>query len=273
MKTSLYALFLLVICNSCNEGGEEQKTVYIRDTTVQDTQVQDTVIFIKDSTMATAFADSLPSGAYQGVFPCKGCEGVQQTIVFKDDKSYRQEQIVWSKNSMPETSEGTWKLKDGKIELSQNSKTAVILIKRKDTLFGININGVPVNDSSKYMLTKRKLASINPAWDKKRSEGIDFAGLGNEPFWNLEIDNEKFILFKLAEWKKPVIAPVEKPVTNKDSIFYDIKKDSTRWTITIFPQFCSDGMSDYLYQYKVNINYKGALYKGCGIMLDKKAIQ
>ena len=33
--------------------------------------------------------------------------------------------------------------------------------------------------------------------------------VGNEPFWTLEIDNEKFILLNLADWKKPVIVPVE----------------------------------------------------------------
>ncbi len=129
----------------------------------------------------------------------------------------------WGKDTLPKTSEGTWQRKDGKIELSQNNKTAIILMKKRDTLFGVNINGILVNDSSKYILTKRKLAANNPAWNKKRSQGIDFAGLGNEPFWTLEIDNEKFILFNVAGWKKPVIVPVEKPIINKDSTFYNLK--------------------------------------------------
>ena len=227
-------------------------------------------MFAKDSATALMLADSLSSGAYQGMFPCKGCDGVQQTIIFNNDKSYKQEQIIWGGNAMPKRSEGTWQQKNQWVELFQEGKTALILIKRKDTLFGIDINGVAINDSSKYMLTKRKLASANPIWNKKRTEGIDFAGLGNEPFWNLEIDNEKFILFKLADWKDPVIAPIQKPAVNKDSTFYKIEKDTTKWTITIFPQFCSDGMSDYLYQYKVVINYKGTIYRGCGIMLNKK---
>ena len=165
--------------------------------------------FFKRFHIATTFADSLPSGAYQGMFPCKGCEGIQQTIVFNDDKSYKQEQIILGKECSPKTSEGTWQRKNGTIELSQNNKTAIILMKKKDTLFGVNINGVLVNDSSKYILTKRKLAANNPVWNKKRSQGIDFAGLGNEPFWTLEIDNEKFILFNVAGWKKPVIVPVK----------------------------------------------------------------
>ena len=269
MKFIFPCLIISIIFFSCDEGSTNQKTIFVTDTT----KVQDTVIFLKDSTMATTFADSLPSGAYQGMFPCKGCEGIQQTIIFNDDKTYKEEQMVWGKNAIPKTSEGNWQRKDGKIELTQSNKTAIVLIKKKDTLFAININGVAVNNSSKYILSKRKLARDNPAWDKKRSEGIDFAGVGNEPFWNLEIDNEKFILFKLADWKKPMIVPVEKPLVNEDSTVYKLRTDTTKWTITIFPQFCSDGMSDYLYQYKVNVNYKGTLYKGCGIMLNKKEIQ
>jgi uncharacterized membrane protein len=266
MKNCFFFLFAIIFLYSCDGSGPQEKTIYVNDTT----KVQDTVIFLKDSTMAVTFADSLPSGAYQGMFPCKDCDGIQQTIIFNDDKSYKQEQIIWGGNAMPKTSDGMWQRKNGKIELSKDGKTALILIKRKDTLFGTDINGIAIKDSSKYMLTKRKLASVNPIWNKKRSEGIDFAGLGNEHFWNLEIDNEKFILFKLADWKDPVIVPVEKPIITSDSTFYKIKKDTTKWTITIFPQFCSDGMSDYLYQYKVVVNYKRTLYKGCGIMLNKK---
>ncbi len=274
MKTSFSFLFFIVFLFSCNEGEVKDANVSTDSTIVRDTnRVQDTVIFLKDSTLATTFADSLPSGAYQGMFPCTDCEGVQQTVVFNNNKSYKQEQVVWGGKTTPKTSMGVWQRKDGKIELLQNNKTSFILLKKKDTLFGISINGVPVNDSSKYMLTKRKLALTNPLWNKKRSEGIDFAGLGNEPFWNLEIDNEKFIFFKLADWKKPLIVPVERPHITKDSTFYKIKTDTTKWTITIFPQFCNDGMSDYLYQYKVNVDYKGTLYKGCGIMLNKKEIQ
>ena len=276
MKFVFYLLFIGIIIYSCDEGGAKletvakQETVYLTDTT----SVQDTVIFLKDSVVATNFADSLPSGAYQGMFPCKGCEGIQQTILFNDDKSYQQEQLAWSKDAVLKASEGTWQRKEGKIELSQNNKTAIILMKKRDTLYAVNINGVLVNDSSKYILTKRKLAANNAVWNKKRSQGIDFTGLGNEPFWTLEIDNEKFILFNLAGWKKPAIVPIEKPVIdNEDSTLYNLKSDTTRWTVTIFPQFCSDGMSDYLYQYKVNINYKGTLYKGCGILLNDKENQ
>jgi len=266
MKFIFPCLIIAIILYSCDEDSTNQKSVFVTDIT----KVHDTVILVKDSTMAAIFAESLPSGAYQGTFPCKGCGGIQQTIIFNDNKTYKEEQMFWSKNAITKTTEGNWQRIEGKIELTQNNKTAMVLIKKQDTLFAVNINGVTVNNTSKYILIKRILAADNPAWDKKRKEGIDFAGIGNEPFWNLEIDNEKFILFKLADWKKPIIVTAEKPLVNEDSTFYKLRTDTTKWTITIFPQFCSDGMSDYLYQNKVNVNYKGILYKGCGVILSKK---
>lgn len=266
MKFIFPRLFISIIFFSCDESATNRKSVFGTETS----KAQETLIDEKDSTMAVTITESLPPGAYQGMFPCKGCDGIQQTIIFNADKTYKEEQIFWGENEIPKTSEGSWQMKEGKIELTQNNKPAIVLIKKKDTLFAVNINGVAISNSSKYILGKINLAEDNPAWDKKRSEGIDFAGVGNEPFWNLEIDNEKFILLKLADWKKPMIVPAVKPLVNKDSTVYKFSTDTTKWSITIFPRFCSDGMSDYLYQYKVNVNFKGILYKGCGVMLSKK---
>ena len=73
--------------------------------------------------------------------------------------------------------------------------------------------------------------------------------------------------------KNLLVTGIEKPLINKDSTIYKLKSDTTMWSITILPQFCNDGMSDYLYQYKVNVKYNGILYKGCGVMLSKKNSQ
>ena len=243
-----------IIFFSCNQNPAKEKTVFVNDTT----HVQDTVIFIKDSTMASDFADSLPNGAYQGMYPCKGCEGIQQTILFTSDKKYRLEELTWGKSSLPKKTEGIWEKKNGMVWMYQPGKAPIKFFLRKDSLY---------TDSLQYALVKRELATINPSWKQKQTEGIDFIGIGNEPFWSLEIDNEKMILFKLADSKKPVILPVEKPIITKDSTLYNLKYESNPLRIVIYPQFCSDGMSNFLYQYKVTVMYKGTLYKGCGVQL------
>lgn len=253
---------------SCDRNSQNEKAVLAKDTTKNN----DTII-VTDSLQISATDDSLPLGAYQGIFPCKDCDGVQQTILFNADKTFKEEQMIWSKNESPKISEGHWQIKNGRIELIQKNKPVISFIKKKDTLLTVAINRILISNSSNYMLTKRNLAIANPIWGKKKLEGIDFAAIGNEPFWSLDIDFEKSISFKLADWKKPVIKGIEKPIINKDSTIYKFKSDTTVWAIIIYPQFCNDGMSDYLYQYKVNVKYNGILYKGCGVMLSKKNSQ
>lgn len=251
---SIYLFAAAFFIFSCNQTPTTEKTVFVNDTT----HVQDTVIFVKDSTMAIAFADSLPSGAYQGMYPCKGCEGIQQTILFTPDKKYRLEELTWGKSSIPKKSEGIWEIKTGMVWMYQQGKPPMKFFLRKDSLF---------TDSLQYALVKRELAVINPSWKKKQSEGVDFIGVGNEPFWSLEIDNEKMISFKLADWKKPVTVPVQKPTVTKDSTLYTLSSEGMPLRVIIYQQFCSDGMSDFLYQYKVAVTFKGNSYKGCGVML------
>src|SRR5688572_22427097 len=227
MKFLIILCIALITCFfSCNETPPKEKTIFVTDTT----RVQDTVIFIKDSTMAQTFADSLPLGAYQGMFPAKGYEGIQQTIIFSPDKKYTREEMLWGTSSLPKRTDGRWERKEGKIWLYHDSKPAMKFRLRKDTLINVEANSVAIKDSMQYVMTKSNLASDRPTWDKKRSEGIDFIGVGNEPFWSLEIDNEKLILFKLADWQKPVIVPIEKPVINKDSTFYTLPIEDSSWT-------------------------------------------
>lgn len=245
---------LTLIFLSCQQSPIKEKTVFVNDTT----HVQDTIVFIKDSTMALSFSDSLPTGAYQGMYPCTGCEGIQQTILFTADKKYRLEELTWGKSSIPKKTEGIWERKNGMIWMYQPGRTPLRFFLRNDSLF---------TDSLQYALVKRELATISPFWKQKQNEGIDFIGVGNEPFWNLEIDNEKTILFKLADWKKPVITAIQQPVVAKDSTVYKVASNKEMLRITLLPQFCSDGMSDFLYQYKVVVTFKGSTYKGCGVML------
>ena len=46
----------------------------------------------------------------------------------------------------------------------------------------------------------------------------------------------------------------------KDSTIYS--NDSLR--VVVYPYFCNDGMSDFIYTNKVKVYYKGQAYKGCG---------
>lgn len=109
----------------------------------------------------------------------------------------------------------------------------------------------------------RPRAADNPHWKKKKYEGVHFIVIGNEPFWNLEFRNNQSIIFLLADWKKSIEIPVDQSfrpgvkneINAKDIVLY------------IIPETCSDGMSDYTYDYTVRVIYKSTPYQGCGISL------
>ncbi len=264
MKISAIIIFLL-LAFSCNQDTPRQQTIAGKDST----RAKDTII-ISTPVPVPATADTLPSGVYQGVFPCKDCEGIQQTILFNHDRTYREEQVIWSGNHLPKVNSGTWSLHGGKITLTQNSRPVIDFIKKGDTIVAVTIDGIPITNSSKYALIKRVLAGANPVWDQKRQQGIDFSGIGHDPFWNLDIYYGKTISFKLTDWNKPVTATFVKPVVNNDSTVYKIKGDTMQWKVVVFPLFCTDGVSSNLYPYKVYIQYNGIIYKGCGLQLTKK---
>lgn len=103
----------------------------------------------------------------------------------------------------------------------------------------------------------------NPHWKKKREEGVDFFVVGNEPFWSLELKNGMQVNFRLAEWERDSMVRI-------DQSFQPGKKNDINANgiqILISPGQCSDGMSDYIYDYGVIVVYKGLHYQGCGIDL------
>lgn len=272
MKSLIILLiFFVTLLPACKEQDQKTKTIFVTDTT----KVTDTVIFIRDSLAARVFADSLPSGFYQGMFPCDGCEGMQEIIFFGSDKKFRLEEQPWGKTAKAKKYEGTWERKDGQIWIYTSGKTAAKFLLGNDSLTATERNGlrIPSPEMAKYVMKSAAAASDNAAWKKKREEGIEFMAIGNEPFWNIEIDNEKFILFKLADWKKALIVPIESPVSKKDSTIYSLnteKNESLR--IAIYPQFGSDGMSDFLYDQKVEVRFMGQVYKGTGLYLNDEIL-
>jgi uncharacterized membrane protein len=267
MKLHIFTstFLLILVISACKEPQQKTKTVFVTDTT----KVADTVVFIREPRPDESFPDSAPSGMYFGMLPCNGCDGIQQIILFDSGRSFRQEELLWGKQTRPLKRTGTWTRSSDLLLLNSGGRTIAKLQQSGDTLTIVELNNISTNksDLERYRLTKATRASENPAWSKKKVQGLDFLGIGNEPFWALEIDNEKHIYFKLADWKKPVIVPIEPPRKSPDSTTYSVKAEGAPLNITIYPEFGSDGMSDFLYDYKVVVQYLGQVYTGRGIDL------
>lgn len=219
-----------------------------------------------------AWIDSSYIGFYQGPPPCNDCDELQQTLLLMADGSFKLEDMVWRKNAKAEMNMGIWSIVKGNIVLFSGNTVIGKFEAHGDTLLTVERQGTMLSDTAarKFALYKTPNAAENRAWQKRKLEGIDFYGIGNEPFWNIEIDNEEMIRFRLADWKEPVQIPAGSPVITETRISYSLSTEPKSFEITILPEFCSDGMSDYLYEYTIKVNYQGKLYKGCGIFLNKK---
>lgn len=208
------------------------------------------------------------TGVYRGTFPCSNCQQTDFIILLKPDKTYRQEEISVSTNKVQNSSSGLWRVQDGTLVLTKDLIEEMVFRQENDTLFAVSVRGVPLKDSASYALSRQQLASENEHWQSVRKKGIDFVGLGTEPFWNLEIKNGQASL-RFME-KKPLIARLERSENQQDTLFYHSVGNSGKpWEVVVIPSFCSDGMSDFLYEYRVMVKYAGQRYTGCGILLDK----
>jgi uncharacterized membrane protein len=265
--SSILPLLLFVIgFSSCDQFSSDKSSV-----PTEGKVVTDTMVIVKDSIINAGHYDTTLTGFYQGMLPCKNCEGIQRTILFMGDEHFKMEELELGKNSPAKRIEGTWEKQKGKFFLYLNDKMFAQYRLTKDSLLNIENNNVRIPDSMsrQYVLFKKNTAPENPAWRQKKSEGIDIIGIGSDPFWNVEINSEKFILFKLATADKPVIVPAEKPSVTRDSMVYSITTEAGNpLKISIAPRFCNDGIGDHLYEYRMNVWYKGQQYKGCAVKLN-----
>jgi uncharacterized membrane protein len=232
-------------CNDAALNNSEQDT----------TQKADSIQAHHDSTNV-GVATRPPEGVFQATLPCNDCKGLQHTIAFHNDLSYQLEEMHMGKNTTTQT-RGHWKPANGIISLYDQQKIAAQYQWKGDTLVLMNAN-------RQIPLQQRSLASGLDVWKKKSAAGIDFFGVGNEPFWNVEVDENKQIQFHLSDWPAPRKFASVQPVISADSIVYLTKNDSASLRITIYNRFCSDGMSDNIYTSEVKVLFNKQVYRGCG---------
>jgi uncharacterized membrane protein len=200
-----------------------------------------------------------PAGIYRTVI---AQAKMQQIIAFNSDFSYRLEEKYFAdkKDSLVIT-DGTWSPSDGFIWLYKDQIVRGRYKWKADTLQYYS----PLMKRS-FSMQHLQEALQNTAWDNKGKQGIIVSGVGNEPFWNVELDKKDSISFTLAEWNHPLRLKIDSSFNNKDGVAYMAHHDSVQVVVTIFPQFCSDGMSDFIYRNKVKVQYNQQVYTGCGVV-------
>jgi uncharacterized membrane protein len=197
-----------------------------------------------------------PSGIYQGILELEG--KMEQTVAFYPDMTYRLEEHYVEKDSTVAL-QGTWAPSNGFIWLYDDHVVRARYRWKGETLEYYN----PLNRKS-YPMQSRTGVMVNKVWREKKNAGLSFYGIGNEPFWNIEFTKTDTLSFLLSEWSKPIRLKLKEKSESKDSAAYLAGNDSTQLKLTIYPLFCSDGMSDFIYRNRIRVEYKGQVYHGCG---------
>lgn len=241
---------LMVLCLACNQQARDNGGT--NDTLPTDgTELNDTLPIGPDTTLP--FTDTpAPQGLYRVKLP-----GGEHTIAFYGGHRYRLEEKAG--RGEPASTVGEWTPASGDLWLY---KQGVVVGKYRwqgDTL-------VYLLRGKQYPLEKLQWALDNDVWRAKGKAGAEFFGIGNEPFWNIEIDEQKGIAFHLAEWTAPTRFPPARPMMAGDSIQYNTANDSSTLRVVIYHRFCSDGMSDFTYDQQVKVVYNATVYQGCGLL-------
>lgn len=264
MKTAVWISGLLAVFgfSACNNVGVENKTA---DSTIHDTSPRlDTIRPGSSITVENV------TGYYTGVLPCSDCDGIRQQLLLSPDMNFHIEENFIGKNIAPYLASGRWETSsDSSIQLLVRDSIIAVYASTDSGLVHLGQSGAPMTKAlaGAYLLRKQTIGNSNSAWMKKKNQGVDFIGIGTEPFWSLEITNDKSIVFLLADNNKPVTFPYKAPVKERTKDVFAVVNGKDKLSLSVVRAYCSDGMSDTWYEYKVELDFNGIKYRGCGVNL------
>lgn len=230
--------------------------------------IPDTPVIQQTDIEETATPTSFVPGYYTGVIPCTDCRNITRRILLLPDHRYHMRDEFNGKEAAPLESEGRWQTNNDQLQLVTNSSLAKRFAVTNKGLSELTLTGARIALYPGNYLIRKTIGADNIAWMEKKAAGIDFFALGNEPFWLMEMDKDKQISFLQVDSTQPAIFPYAPAVQQNGQFVYNVQRDSATMQIIITPQFCSDGMSDNWYEYKVEAKYNGVTYVGCGVKLN-----
>ena len=203
-----------------------------------------------------------PVGIYRVVFPLEDSLRIEQTVKFYNNKTYQlQERYPGTKKDSMVVIQGTFLPSNGYIWLYQEQVARGRYKWKGDTLQYYD----PLYKKS-YSMVKLQDVLEREIWQQKKAQGLILYGVGNEPFWSLELNSNDTISFRLADREQPIKLKRNETQNARDTTIYLAGNDSAQMKLMILPYFCSDGMSDFTYQNKILVKYNNQTYSGCGVV-------
>lgn len=253
---TLIPLLILISCQLPAEKKKaKQESSTLADTGTTQIQSHDTNLAIQEPSapLIVPAVEKVPEpkGIYQVILP----GGIEHMVAFGNDHTYQLQERHLKDSVVVLT--GNWSPSDGFIWLYKEQVVRARYRwkgKQLEYYSPVLKKGFPMNPMPDI--------AANRVWQERKKDGLQFFGIGNEPFWSVEISKADSVSFRLADWQEPLRLHLTTVKQTSDSMLY-ISGDSLR--ITILPHLCSDGMSDNAYRHAVTIQFKKERYQGCGM--------
>lgn len=122
------------------------------------------------------------------------------------------------------------------------------------------------------MLTPANQVNITD-YSQQLKSGDDLIAIGNNPAWSLTINSSKnFLRFK-GQNGDSLTTPAPDRQPDSDGVFrYSTGTESNRINIVFRPDSCVDKLSGQRYDYRVEVDFRGKNYVGCGASLQQLAL-
>ena len=211
---------------------------------------------------------SFGPGFYTGIIPCIDCFSITRKILLLADHQFHFIDVYNGKDAAPLETMGRWQTTNDQLQLLVNNQEFKHFAVTNKGLSELSMIGAPAPLYPDTYLSATIIGADNIAWMEKKAAGIDFFALGNEPFWLMEIDKDKQISFLRVDSTAPTVFAYVPPVQQNGQYMFNVKKESDSMQIVIKPEFCSDGMSDNWYEFRVEVKVSGVNYLGCGVKLN-----
>ena len=215
-------------------------------------------------------SEYLQGNTYSGTLPCEDCEGINQVVILDTGNTFRLSETYIGEGQKSVEKYGSWSMQDGKIMLYADNTNIAQYAVTGNKLVHLNEANFSVKNEKqlgKGMLNRKNFIrskKINPDY----LEGIDIDAFGAEPSWSLDVHHKNAIQFSIPGLSAPIAFSPVAPTLAGDSIIYNIISSNEKMKVVLTPGFCSDGVSDNLYDYKVSVTFRGNDYSGCGAILN-----
>jgi|GEM_PF-5123657 len=204
---------------------------------------------------------AIPTGAYSGVIPCADCEGLYTQIIFSDStaevkRAYLGKPGTFSRKYQVNLSEGKV------IALSSDTDSLFFTTDSTNQLVWLSPQRKRISGDLEDQYVLKPGLPEGRQINETDGSGVDFRGLGHEPFWSLDVRwAEEFRMIFPGDTINGIL---RNPNILGDTIVFIDKNENRDVIIRLWPEASLHPASGQLFPWRVSMVLNGERFQGLG---------